>query len=487
MQLQQVLRGLDYQFQGEFPEIRGISCDSRIVQPGDLFVAISGQKVNGHNFVHEAEQRGAKALLVEKWIANCNLPQILVRDTRFALGIVSSNFHANPGQKLKVLGVTGTNGKTTCTYLVKSILEKAGYKVGLIGTIHVLIGEHTVDVPRTTPTTPESLDLQRILAKMVDEQVDFVIMEVSSHALESHRTAGLTFAGALFTNLSQDHLDFHETMEQYFAAKAKLFQAVRGASIINIDDPWGERLESLCSGSVLTYGVEKEATFQAQKIQLENSGVSYILSSEVGQVSINLQLTGYFNVYNSLGAAALCYSQGIPIDKIKTGLQAVPGVPGRLERVENDRHLNVFVDYAHSPDGLENVLRSARELALDGKIILVFGAGGDRDKTKRPLMGAIAARLADRIIITSDNPRTEDPAQICSSIESGLLEANPKADYMIIVNRRDAIRKAVEIANPADLVIIAGKGHETYQEFAHGKVHFDDGEEVRVAIKELKD
>lgn len=481
-----MLEGLDYQFEGDVPRVQGISLDSRKTKTGDLFVALRGQKVNGHDFVKRAQERGAVAALVDHLVLDCNLPQIIVKNTRYALAIVSGNFFGNPGQKLKVLGVTGTNGKTTCTYLVKSILERAGFSVGLIGTIGVLIGDQVVATTTTTPTTPESLDLQRIFAQMVEEQVEFVVMEVSSHALELQRTAGFEFAGALFTNLSQDHADFHANMEDYFAAKAKLFQQVSGTSVTNLDDPWGAKLVNLCPGAVLTYGAMQEGQFRAQKIQLEKSGVSYILSSEVGQIPIHLPLTGYFNVYNSLGAAALCFSQGVSLEHIRAGLEGVRGVPGRFERIENEYGLHVIVDYAHTPDGLENVLRSARELVSTGEVILVFGAGGDRDRTKRPLMGAIAARHADQIIITSDNPRTEDPAAICSSIEAGLLSANSLASYEIIINRREAIRKAVATANPADLVIIAGKGHETYQEFAQGRIHFDDGEEVRVAIKELK-
>lgn len=484
MQLQKVLEGLDYQLTGALPEISDISYDSRKVQAGHLFVAISGLQIDGHDFVHEAAQRGAVAVLVERWIDDLDLPQVVVKSTRYALGMVGANFYEHPDRKLRVLGVTGTNGKTTTTYLVKSILEQAGYKVGLIGTIETLIGDMILE---STRTTPESLDLQRILWQMVAVETDFVIMEVSSHALDLYRTSGVSYAGALFTNLSQDHLDFHPTMEEYFAAKAKLFQGLRSTAIINSDDPWGTKLRCLAACETLTYGVQREADFQAQKIKLENGGVSYILDSEVGQIPINLNITGYFNVYNSLGAAALCFSQGVSLGHIKMGLEAISGVPGRFERVQNDRNLNVIVDYAHTPNGLENILQSARELVPRGRLILVFGAGGDRDKGKRPLMGAVAAEHADVVIITSDNPRSEDPVMICSSIEKGLLTTNPQADYEIIVNRRTAITKAVKMATSDDLVIVAGKGHETYQESAHGRIHFDDGEEVRRAIKELKD
>lgn len=485
MELQKILDGLEHKLFGSATtEIAGISYDSRTVRPGSLFVAISGLQKDGHDFVYEAAQKGAVAILTERAFPDLALTQIVVDNTRYALGIASANFYDHPARKLRVLGVTGTNGKTTTTYLVKGILEQAGYRVGLIGTIQTMIGSMSLESARTTP---ESLDLQCLFAQMVAEQMDFVIMEVSSHALELHRTVGITFAGALFTNLSQDHLDFHLTMEEYFGAKAKLFDGLESPAIINIDDPWGVRLQSLTAANVYSYGVEAGADFRAEKIQLENGGVSYILSSKAGQIPISLKLTGYFNVYNSLGAAALCFSQGVSLEDIRSGLQMIPGVPGRFERVANDKGLSIIVDYAHTPHGLENILHSARQLMPEGRVILVFGAGGDRDTTKRPLMGAIAATMADLIIITSDNPRSEDPVAICSSIEKGLLQTNPDADYTIIIDRRTAIKRAVELATPDDLVIVAGKGHETYQESAQGRIHFDDREEVRRIIKELKD
>lgn len=484
MQLKKILEGLDYQLRGSLPLIKGLSYDSRTVAAGDLFVAITGLAQDGHDFVYQAKAKGAVALLVERWIPDLNLTQILVESTRYAMGLASANFYGNPSSRLRVLGVTGTNGKTTSIYLAKSILEAAGHKVGLIGTIEILVGDEVLE---STRTTPESLDLQRVLAQMEAEGLDYVVMEVSSHALELHRTAGLTFAGALFTNLSQDHLDFHKTMEDYFGAKTKLFLHLDGLAATNIDDVWGQRLQQFCSKKIITYGLKPQADFRAEKIQLENSGVSYILKSEAGQISISLQLSGHFNIYNSLGAAALCFGQGIDLMSIKGGLEAARGVPGRFERVANDKALNVIVDYAHTPDGLENVLQTARELVLKGRLIVVFGAGGDRDKNKRFLMGAVAAQLADLVIITSDNPRSEDPLAICSSIEKGLLATNPVVPYEIIVNRHEAIRRAIDMATPFDFVIVAGKGHETYQESAGGKVHFDDREEVKKAIKELKD
>lgn len=483
MLVEQVLAGLEYYTSDLIPNIKGISYDSRQTKPGDLFVAISGFQLDGHHYVKEAQKKGACAALVEKPLQNCDLPQIVVKDTRVALGLVSANFYGHPAQQLKILGITGTNGKTSCTYLVKSILEAAGYRVGLIGTIEILLGKEVWPASRTTP---ESLDLQRILAKMVKEKVDFVVMEVSSHALDLNRTVGLSFVGALFTNLSSEHLDFHQTMEAYFEAKLKLFKDQTEIIVSNLDDSWGEKLIKKSPGIHYTYGVKNQADFQAENIHLASSGVSYILKSGEEQVPIQLQLTGHFNVYNSLGAAALCFSQGLSLAQIKSGLEKVAGVPGRFEQVKNSSGLNVIVDYAHTPDGLENILRSAREITSNGQIILVFGAGGDRDKSKRPLMGAIAAQLADQIIITSDNPRSEDPKEICSNIEQGVLTANSATRYEIIVDRWAAIYKAVELCGPNDTVIIAGKGHEEYQEFEDERIYFADGDVVREAIKELK-
>jgi UDP-N-acetylmuramoyl-L-alanyl-D-glutamate--2,6-diaminopimelate ligase len=484
LELHRVLQGIDCKSSDQFSiKISGISYDSRRVQPGDLFVAVSGQEADGHDFVPEAARKGAAAALVERTIADLDLPQVTVENTRLALGLVSANFYGHPDRKLRVLGITGTNGKTTTTYLVKSILEQAGCKVGLIGTIQTLIGGAALE---STRTTPESLDLQRLFARMVEEGTDYAVIEVSSHALDLHRTAGISFAGTLFTNLSQDHLDFHPTMEDYFAAKSRLFVEQQCPAVINIDDAWGAKLRELAGAQVYSYGVEQAADFRADNIQLESGGLSYILNTETGQIPINLRLTGFFNVYNSLGAAALCFSQGVSLEHIEAGLQAVTGVPGRFERIQNDLGLNIVVDYAHTPGGLENVLQSGRRLIPKGRLILVFGAGGDRDKTKRPLMGAVAGRLADLAIITSDNPRSEEPGEICSSIEKGLLTTNHQKHYEIIVDRRTAIRRAVELATPDDLVIVAGKGHETYQEFAQGRIHFDDREEVRKALKELK-
>ncbi len=483
MHLEKVLLGLDWELRGSPCGISGLACDSRRVQPGDLFVAISGYQVDGHRFVHDAQQRGATAVVVERWIPDLDIPQVKVGSTRIALSRISANFYGHPGRKLRVLGVTGTNGKTTSTYFLRSIFNAAGYRVGVIGTIEVRIGDRTEEAVRTTP---DALSLQRMLSEMVSEGIEVAILEVSSHALALHRTDDIDFDGALFTNLSQDHLDFHSDLDDYFLAKAKLFDNLKGTAALNYDERWGRELAARTGGDVISYGVEQAADVTAEKIELEKSGVSYILKSKEGQTSIDLRLTGYFNVLNSLGAAALAFGLGVDLNAIKAGLEGLSGVPGRFERIENAAGLNVIVDYAHTPAGLENILQTARALVSHGRLFLVFGAGGDRDRAKRPLMGAAAGRLADVVIITSDNPRSEDPAEICSQIETGLLTVDSPAEHMVVLDRRAAIRTAINMASPDDLVIIAGKGHETYQEFADGRIHFDDGEEVRAAIKELK-
>lgn len=482
MQLLELLKGVKHHLRGESQEIKGLSYDSRKIRAGYLFAAIKGLRLDGHDFAEEAVQNGAVAVLLERPLPELGVTQVVVADTRRALGLISANFYGHPGNKLRLLGVTGTNGKTTSSYLLKSILEAAGYRVGLIGTIEILFGDVVWAAERTTP---ESLDLQRILAEMVQAEMDYAVLEVSSHALQLQRTIGLSFAGGLFTNLSPEHLDFHEAIPQYFAAKAKLFQNVYGTAVFNADDDWARRLRNFCFCKLLSYGVCQQAQFRAEKINLEKGGVSYILNSEAGQVPIDLKLPGRFNVYNSLGAAALCFSEGIPLEVIKEGLESLRGVPGRFEAVDNAEGLTVIVDYAHTPDGLKNILETAGEMG-SRRIILVFGAGGDRDHEKRPLMGKIAGQLADYVIITSDNPRSEHPLTICAQIEAGFLEDKPRAQYEIIVDRRQAIRKAISSATVKDLVLIAGKGHEAFQEFNQKRIPFDDREEARAAIKELK-
>lgn len=482
VQLLELLGNIEYELVGEDVPIQDITYDSRLVKKGSLFIAVKGFRVDGHDFLFEAVAKGAAAVVVERVVPNLGVPQVVVPDARVSMGHIGAAFFGNPAQYLRIIGVTGTNGKTTTTYLIKSILEEAGYKVGLIGTIQTVIGQEAFAATRTTP---ESLDLQRLLAEMVEAGIEYVVMEVSSHALELHRTAGLVFDIGVFTNLTQDHLDFHTTFADYFAAKAKLFSTLTDMAVINFDDDYGLDMAAQSRAPIISYGVEQPAQVRACHIRVSSTGVKYLLISPYGEQEIDLHLTGHFNVYNSLAAVGACLVEGASLDIIKRGLEAVVSVPGRFETIDNEYGLGVIVDYAHTPDGLENILKTARQLT-NGRIVLVFGAGGDRDKGKRPLMGRVAAELADVTIITSDNPRSEDPISICRDIERGFLAARPNGSYKIITDRREAIKHAVAHADNTDIVLIAGKGHETYQEFADTRVHFDDREEVIAAIKELK-
>lgn len=465
-------------------QVKDLTYDSRQVQPGALFFAVPGFRTDGHLYVQDAISRGAVAVVHEKPLElPSHVTGIQVSDVRKAMGLISANFFDYPARKLHIVGVTGTKGKTTTTYLTKALLETAGYKVGLIGTNQNMIGERILDAQRTTP---ESLDLQRLFHQMVGHGCSFVVMEVSSHALELGRTIGTEFDAAVFTNLSRDHLDFHGTLDKYFAAKAKLFTELgKGAkqafAVINSDDPYGRRLTKMTNVETYTYGIQGPWDVRADDVNVSASGVTYVLHLMNRTQLLQLHLTGKFNVYNSLAAAAVGFGFGIPIEAIIAGLSQVQGVAGRFERVNCGQDFTVVVDYAHTPDSLANVLETARSLT-EGRIICVFGCGGDRDKGKRPQMGDVAGRLADYVIITSDNPRSEDPAEICRDIEVGITQNPSHAPYEVIVDRREAIFRAINMARPQDLVLIAGKGHETYQIFADRTIHFDDREVARAAI-----
>lgn len=481
MRLSELFKDVDHRLVGDDIEIADIAYDSRRVRSGTLFAAISGLRFDGHEFVSDAIEHGATAVLVERELPGLDVPQIVVRNTREVLGTAAAAFYGHPARKMRIIGVTGTNGKTTTTYMIKSILEEAGKKVGIIGTIETLVGDRSIESDRTTP---ESLDLQRILAEMVAAQTDYVVMEVSSHALELHRTAGITFHAGVFTNLSQDHLDFHKTLDEYCRSKAKLFRNLADFAVVNFDDPRGLVMAAGSTRPVYSYGVEQTVQIRGTHITVGSKGVSYSMETPWGSVDLELYMTGRFNVYNSLAAAAVCLGEGVELETVKRGLENLRGVPGRFEVVDEGQPFGVIVDYAHTPDGLENILRTARSMT-EGRVIVVFGAGGDRDRSKRPLMGDVAARLADEIIITSDNPRSEEPQDICSAILEGVLSVNRGSHYTIEVDRRSAIRAALTRAKPQDIVIIAGKGHETYQEVQGVRRHFDDREEARKALKEL--
>lgn len=490
MRILQLVQNLKCEILGPNSSVTGLSYDSRLVKKGEVFFAIPGLKFDGHDYVEEAVKNGAVAVVVEKiQSVTSDITQIVVENTRVAMGEMAAAYYQYPSRKLKVIGITGTNGKTTTSYLVRAVLQAAGYKVGLIGTIGNLVGDKIIPSKRTTP---ESLDLQRLLAEMVDKDVEYVVMEVSSHALELYRTSGLEFDIAVFTNLTQDHLDFHNSFAQYFAAKAKLFsnlvkQHTKSGkiAIINFDDQYGMKMAAQSSAPIYSYGINQHANFSAWDIKVGNRGVKYRLVTPFGQTQLNLNLTGRFNVYNSLAAAAACLAEHISLDYVKAGLEQVTGVSGRFELVDQGQDFIVIVDYAHTPDSLANVLQTARSLSTN-HVITVFGAGGDRDQAKRPLMGQAAARFSDYIIITSDNPRSEEPMLICRQIEQGIAaESREDLTYEIEINRRTAINSAIRLAKTGDVVIIAGKGHETYQEFANHTEAFDDRKEAERALKEL--
>lgn len=470
-------------------KITGLAADSRAVRPGDLFVALKGQKHDGHEHAADVARRGAAAILAERPLPG-KVPVIVVPSTLAALSRVSANFYGHPSRGMTVAGVTGTNGKTTTTYMLESIFRAAGFSPGVIGTINYRWGTHSEKAPNTTPL---SLDLQRLLARMKAAGVTHVAMEVSSHALALGRVEDVAFSSALFTNLTRDHMDFHKDMEAYFEAKARLFDLLRapngpgGFAIINRDDPWAEKFIARARGErVLTFALQATAAaFRAESISLTAEGTTFLCRHSAGSYEVKIRAVGAHNVYNALGAAAMARGLGLPDDQVKKGLADLPGVPGRLERVEgpDPRPFSVFVDYAHTDDALRNVLETLRPLTK-GRLITVFGCGGDRDRTKRPLMGQVAVRLSDHAIVTSDNPRTEDPARILADIEAGILQAGGTR-YELIEKREAAIEKAVWLCRAGDVVLIAGKGHETYQIFKDRTIDFDDREVARAALAGL--
>ncbi|HHV61822.1 MAG TPA: UDP-N-acetylmuramoyl-L-alanyl-D-glutamate--2,6-diaminopimelate ligase [Firmicutes bacterium] len=475
-------------------EIAGITYDSRIVRPGYLFVCIKGEKYDGHDFIADAVKRGARAVVVERDIGDAgpDVAVVKVPDTRRALGSLAKAFYDNPSGKLTLVGITGTNGKTTTTYLVKSMFEEAGCPTGVIGTIQNVIGREIVPAKHTTP---ESSDLAELLDRMVRSGMKAVAMEVSSHAIALDRISGLEFDMGVFTNITQDHLDFHKTFDNYVAAKAKFFKGLGADShenvkkcpkvaVVNIDDPNTPRIVEGTPAEVVTYGVRNEADIRALNVRLGLTGISFEAATPAGTVALNMKLKGMFNVYNALAAVGVGVKAGLNLEHVKMGLEKVRGVPGRFESVDAGQDFAVVVDYAHTPDGLENILNAARQF-VSGRKIVVFGCGGDRDRTKRPVMGGIAARLADYVIITSDNPRSEDPASICAEIEAGVRAVRENGEeYEVIVDRRSAIERAINLAGRGDIVIIAGKGHETYQIFRDRTIHFDDREVAREILEE---
>ncbi|MBM3462251.1 MAG: UDP-N-acetylmuramoyl-L-alanyl-D-glutamate--2,6-diaminopimelate ligase [Armatimonadetes bacterium] len=463
--------------------VSGVAYDSRAVRPGDMFIAVEGFKSDGHQYLEQALAAGASALVVRdpSRAPRTDHPIVEVRDTRRALALCSAAFHGWPGRALTMIGVTGTNGKTTTSILIEGILSHAGRRPGLIGTMFNRIGGQTKEAKNTTP---ESLDLQRLLARMRDAGHDCVSMEVSSHGLALERVAGCAFDVGVFTNLTQDHLDFHADLDEYFRAKRMLFESLgrdnpksapRGA-VINADDPRCEEVRAVTSVPVMTYGINNPADLRATDIRHTPNGVAFRLHTTEGSREALLRLSGLFNVYNALAALGAALTLQIPLEVALDGLRLAAPVRGRFETVRAGQDFTVIVDYAHTPNGLENILKGAREVT-EGRVLVVFGCGGDRDPKKRPIMGEIATRLADEVVVTSDNPRSEAPEAILAQISAGAPGAT------VIEDRRTAIGHAIGRAAAGDTVVIAGKGHETYQILKDKTIDFDDAEEARIALR----
>jgi UDP-N-acetylmuramoyl-L-alanyl-D-glutamate--2,6-diaminopimelate ligase len=507
MELRKLLEGVEVKKIAGDPlrEVEGIAYHTKQIGKGFLFAAIRGLEVDGHQFIEEAVQRGAGAVVSEEEREVSDRTLILVPNSRQALAKISSNFYGDASSRLKLIGITGTNGKTTTTYLLESIFRKAGFDVGVIGTINYRFGRKTTPAPNTTP---ESLDLQRILWEMVKEGTSHVIMEVSSHGLDLDRVFGCQFDGVVFTNLTSEHLDYHKTLQKYFESKKKLFsdylvesRKKRRFAVTNHDDPRGEKMVEGIDLPVIRYGLSPSCDITADQVTSSFEGLSCRVRTPRGDLSIRSKLIGDFNVYNILAAVSVGIGMDVPLENLKEGVEGLEGVSGRFEKMENTRGLHIIVDYAHTHDALERVLLGLKGILENGtqnrgKMITVFGCGGDRDRTKRPLMGEVAGKYSDLAILTSDNPRTEDPLAILEEVEKGLeslplKEWHPdeielwrsKKGYLKVPDRREAIRMAIRLAQPSDTVLIAGKGHEDYQIVGKKRFPFDDRIEAQKALE----
>lgn len=476
MQLADVLQGIDYKLlAGQMDhDIGGISYDSRKVKAGDLFICIKGMKADGHDFIEQAIERGAAALLVEKEVAAGSAITVLQTDQcRKAMAIVASNFFNSPSYDIKTIGVTGTNGKTTTTHLIQAILSEQGNQVGIMGTLYARIGDYEKVFGNTTP---ESADIEEFINVVRERKGEYMVMEVSSHALDMSRVDKIRFHAAVFTNLTQDHLDFHLTMNNYMESKLKLFKKISAQdgqfAIINADDPSSQKFIQASNNNFISFGIKNEADVRAINLRKSLKGTEFTVVYKESSFNIKLNLIGSFNVYNSLAAIAFALREGVEPSIIKAAMEKIKGVSGRFEPVDCGQDFTLIVDYAHTPDGLENILQTGQELQAN-RMITVFGCGGDRDRRKRPVMGRIAAQYSDFCIVTSDNPRSEEPEAIIDDIIPGLNEIE-NSHYAKIVDRREAIHQAICIAKKGDLVIIAGKGHETYQIVKDKILEFDD-------------
>jgi len=471
-------------------EIKGIAYSSNTVKEGFLFVAVPGFNTDGHLYINQAVRAGAVAVLLMQKDTPVprGVTRVLVDNSRIALAQVSAAYYGFPSRQMRVVGVTGTNGKTTTTTLISSIYRSAGCKTGLIGTIANYIGDKKLDVRHTTP---ESTDLQKLLRDMVDNNVSVAVIEVSSHGLALERVTGCEYDIGVFTNLTQDHLDFHRDMEDYFCAKMKLFKNIgRGVKkqpkyiVVNRDDPYADRIILAANVPVVTYGLSGRADIRARNVKNLDRGSSFEVEGDFGSISLNIKLAGRFNVYNALAAFAVGLLDGFDPRFVADTLAGIDSVPGRFELIDRGQDFTVVVDYAHTPDGLENILKSARAITK-GRLIVVFGCGGDRDRTKRPVMGEIAGRYCELPIVTSDNPRTEDPLVIIEDVVAGLKKILTPDRYRVIPDRREAIREAIREAKKGDTVVLAGKGHENYQIIGRRKMHFDDHEEAEKLLESL--
>lgn len=479
MELSKVLGKLRYEvIQGSIDKkIENVCWDSRRMKPNSLFIAVKNRNVDRHDFVAEVVKNGAIAIVIEHEVYDVpkGITIIKVENSKKAMAIIAEEFYDNPSNKFNLIGVTGTNGKTSTCYFISQILREANRKVGIIGTVENTINGIKLKTEKLNPTTPDSIELQQSFQEMLQYGVTDTVMEVTSSALSQERVYNCDFDLGIFTNLTQDHLEEHGTMENYKNAKMKLFSMCKKA-IVNIDDKVGAEIKSKAQCLVITYGIYKDADFKANDIRYSMDGVQFTLKYNGQEKEIKLKVPGKFSVYNILATIAACYSSGVSLDDICEAVKKIEGVPGRFQQIPNKKEAIVIVDYAHSPDSLENILNSVKEFCHN-KIITVFGCGGNRDKTKRPIMGEIAGRLSDYAIITSDNPRKEDPERIIEEVEVGILKTLCK--YKKIENRKEAIFEALSLAEKGDAVIIAGKGHETYQIIGDTTIHFDDKEVVK--------
>ena len=450
-------------------KISGIACDSRKVKPGIVFVCITGYETDGHKYAKSAVENGAVAVVAEHDLPTVDVPCVIVDNTRKAMSEMAATFYDYPYKKFKLIGITGTNGKTTTTYLIKSILEHLGKKVGLIGTNQNMIGDMIMETSRTTP---DSLELMQLFDMIASHNVDYVVMEVSSHALALDRVTACTFDVGAFTNITQDHLDFHKTMEEYLAAKSILFN-ICNTGVVNKDDARSEYLiENARCRNMITYGINQDCDLKASNIILNEDGVKFDINYGGMEEHVDLPIPGEFSVYNALTAIGCCMAENIPLDLAVDGLHSAKGVKGRIEIVRTPgTNYTVIIDYAHTPDGLLNVINAIRGFAK-GRIVTLFGCGGDRDASKRPIMGKIAGELSDFCIVTSDNPRTEDPEKIIKQVVEGVKQTD--CDYEVITNRFSAIEYALDHAKKNDIILLAGKGHETYQVLGKDTIKFDE-------------